>query len=125
MSESGFFDRALILLAASTDDDLKAIVAVYLEWLTARVSSMTALDDGCVEMGVEVELVWRCHRLRPLHYKQDCAALSRADGTEGRVLLGLDLVPAMRRQEHFMLEARSMFAVQFCTKELAEQVVCD
>jgi ubiquitin len=129
MSESGSFDRALILLAVSTDADLEVMAAAYLEWLTARASSGssgTTLSDGCAKhIGVGAELVWRCHRLRPLHYKQDFAALSRADGTEGRVLLGLDLVPAMRRQEQFMLKARSMFEVQFCTKELTEQVVRD
>jgi hypothetical protein len=132
MAEFAFFDRALAFLAASTDTDLRAFVLAYTKWLVARlcggVPGLGNEGPFATELDVGLELVWRCHRLRPLHYKRDCAVLLRAGGLKGKMQLnhlGLDLVAALRRQEKFMLEARSVLKLQFDTKDLAEQIVWD
>jgi len=86
LEEFAFFERALIYLEKASDDDLVLAAAAYAQFFSA------ALAEGSIAEGVplELELAWRCHLLRPVRYRQDCAALASNLGrrrSEGDFLL--------------------------------------
>ena len=121
-AQFGFFERALALLDAATDDALERGVREYAALLAEGGSGEGAPTSFAVE------LAWRTHLLSPLHYVNactvhhaqpvahqpahegadaPCAATGAVPATvpvfEGSLdWLGIDLVAAMRRQERFM-----------------------
>ena len=122
-AQFGFFERALALLDAATDDALERGVREYAALLAEGGSGEGAPTSFAVE------LAWRTHLLSPLHYvnactvhhaqpvahqpahegadRAPCAATGAVPATvpvfEGSLdWLGIDLVAAMRRQERFM-----------------------
>lgn len=87
LEQFSFFRRAVCFLTESTDADLAVVVDQYIRFLTKSVHRR---NGGCdesqdVPVSLALELVWRCHLLRPHSYKQACSALAESAGSAGQV----------------------------------------
>ena len=123
MSQFSFFQDAIDVLDAATDDELAAVALRYARFLR----SAGGTNAAAAPPSFEIELAWRTHLLHPLIYARACgegslldhsvddvaqypsdargsgAAHSNDDDDDNAALaLGLDLVAAMRRQQKFM-----------------------
>jgi hypothetical protein len=80
VQQFAFFKQAAFFLEKSSDADLAAVVHEYTSFLATAVAALPSSSARGVAStptapSFAVELAWRCHLLRPLHYKQDCLAL--------------------------------------------------
>ena len=125
MSQFSFFQDAIDVLDAATDDDLAALSKRYARFMRSAGRTNAAPPS------FEIELAWRTHLLHPLVYARACgqgslldhsvdddaqypsdsrgsgAASEDEEADDAAPALGLDLVAAMRRQQKFM---RAMLA---------------